>query len=133
MTCHWEELQFMKVVIYSIIYDLTVLVKIYHFLTRNICFPRYHLSTFMSLTHEQNCVGKKKHKHLLDITRALLISSFVPQGFSAKAILTTTTLANITPSFAISNGTPYQCITHPLLTILTFKFLNIHALFYMGY
>src|SRR3954466_104128 len=59
-------------------------------------------------THQQNGTAERKHRHLLDVTRALLLSAYVPKTFWAEAVLTATLLINVTPSSAIGNVTPYS-------------------------
>jgi len=53
---------------------------------------------FCPYTHEQNGVAERKHRHILETVRALLISSHVPRSFWAEAVLTSVNLINITPS-----------------------------------
>src|SRR5438270_6556877 len=59
-------------------------------------------------THQQNGTAERKHRHLLDVTRALLLSANVPKTFWAEAVLTATLLINVTPSSAIGNVTSYS-------------------------
>ena len=61
-------------------------------------------------THQQNGTAERKHRHLLDITRSLLISASVPKSCWAEAILTVALLTNITPSSSITNVTPYSLL-----------------------
>jgi hypothetical protein len=48
--------------------------------------------------HAQNGVVERKHHHLLETARALMISSFVPPHFWADTVSTVTYLINIYPS-----------------------------------
>ncbi|KAK8933736.1 hypothetical protein KSP39_PZI015982 [Platanthera zijinensis] len=59
-------------------------------------------------THEQNGVAERKHRHIIETARALLISASAPHSFWAEAVLTATHLINITPSTSISGATPYE-------------------------
>ncbi|PKU65364.1 Retrovirus-related Pol polyprotein from transposon TNT 1-94 [Dendrobium catenatum] len=61
-------------------------------------------------TPEQNGLSERKHRHLLDITRALLIESGLPHKFWAEATSTANLLINLLPSKAISNKIPAQCL-----------------------
>src|SRR3954467_11599215 len=59
-----------------------------------------------ALTHQQNVTAERKHRHLLDVTRSLLLSASMPKSYWAEAVLTATLLINITPSSAIGHDTP---------------------------
>jgi transposase InsO family protein len=54
--------------------------------------------------HSQNGVAEHKHRRLLETTRALMITSFVPPHFWADANSTVTYLINIQPSSALKVG-----------------------------
>jgi transposase InsO family protein len=45
--------------------------------------------------HAQNGVAERKHRHLLETTRAMMIASSLPPHFWAEAIATSTYLINI--------------------------------------
>src|SRR4051812_16667415 len=59
-------------------------------------------------THQQNGTAERKHCHILEVTRSLLISAFVPKTYWAEAVMTAALLINITPSSATTDASPYS-------------------------
>ncbi|GKV50192.1 hypothetical protein SLEP1_g56905 [Rubroshorea leprosula] len=59
-------------------------------------------------TSEQNGRAERKHRHILDSVRALLISSSCPERFWGEAALTTAYLINRIPSSVLNNQSPYE-------------------------
>lgn len=59
-------------------------------------------------TSQQNGRAERKHRHLLDTSRALLISSGCPESFWGEAALTAAYTINRVPSPIINNLTPYE-------------------------
>ena len=61
-------------------------------------------------------VAQRKHRHILETARALLISSSIPHNFWAEVILTSVNLINITP-YVLADKTPHECLSLFLPTI----------------
>jgi hypothetical protein len=58
--------------------------------------------------HAQNGVVERKHHHLLETTRALMIISSVPPHFWAEDVSTPTYLINIQPPLVLQGGIPFE-------------------------
>lgn len=63
-------------------------------------------------TPNQNGVYERKHRHLLEVTRCLLINSSVPKSYWPEALLTSCYLINRMPNSALQHGIPYS-VLHP--------------------
>jgi hypothetical protein len=58
--------------------------------------------------HAQNDVAERKHRHLLETTRAMMIASSLLPYFWAEVISTSVYLINIQPSAALQGGIPLE-------------------------
>ena len=58
--------------------------------------------------HAQNGVAERKHRHLLEIARAMMISASLPPHFWVETVSTATYLINIQPSSALQGGIPLE-------------------------
>jgi hypothetical protein len=59
-------------------------------------------------TPEQNCVAERKHRHIVETARSLLLSASVPGEFWREAVLTTVSLINTIPSSHSSGLSPFE-------------------------
>ena len=59
-------------------------------------------------TSQQNGRAERKHKHILEIVRSLLIFASCPERFWGEAALTAVYAINRIPSIVINNKSPYK-------------------------
>jgi hypothetical protein len=59
-------------------------------------------------TLEQNGVAERKHRHIVETARSLLLSAFVPSDFCGEAALTAVSLINTIPSSYSSSLSSFE-------------------------
>ncbi|PKU80445.1 Retrovirus-related Pol polyprotein from transposon TNT 1-94 [Dendrobium catenatum] len=59
-------------------------------------------------TPEQNGLAERKHRHIIETTRALLLTASLPHSYWAEAVTTAVYLINRLPSLTIHNQTPLE-------------------------
>ncbi|CAB79159.1 LTR retrotransposon like protein [Arabidopsis thaliana] len=84
--------------------------------TEFLCMREYFLHK--GIAHETSCVGtphqngrvERKHRHILNIARALRFQSYLPIQFWGECILSAAYLINRTPSMLLQGKSPYEML-----------------------
>ena len=69
-------------------------------------------------TPEQNGVAERKNRHLLEVTRCLMLQMNVPKFLWSDAVMTATYLINRMPSRVLNYKTTLECLTGNMSYIL---------------
>ena len=64
----------------------------------------------MVKTPQQNGVAERKHRHLLDIARAIRFQAGSPKNFWGECILSTTRLINLLPMENLHRKSPFEVL-----------------------
>lgn len=59
-------------------------------------------------TSQQNGVAERKHRHILEVTRAIRFQTEIPIKFWGHCVLAAVYLINRIPSIVINNQSPYE-------------------------
>jgi len=70
--------------------------------------------------------AEQNYRHILDITRALLVSTYTPHYLWTKFFFIVVLLINITLSYLLDNTSPYSCLFNS-----QFDYLSLHTFNYV--
>ncbi|KAL0386160.1 UNVERIFIED_CONTAM: Copia protein [Sesamum radiatum] len=72
-------------------------------------------------TPQQNGVVERKHRHLLQVARALMFESYLPRHFWGESILTATHIINRLPSVTLGWKSPFELLYNIAPSYATMK------------
>lgn len=61
-------------------------------------------------TEQQNGVAKRKHRHILEMTRSFLFAASMPAYFWLEAVSTVVCIINRLPTKVLHNKTPFEIL-----------------------
>lgn len=84
--------------------------------TEFMCMRRYFAA--QGIAHQTSCIGtpqqngrvERKHRHILNVARALRFQAQLPVEFWGECVLTARFLINRTPSMLLKGKTPYEML-----------------------
>ncbi|KAK1685696.1 hypothetical protein QYE76_046544 [Lolium multiflorum] len=88
-------------------------------------------SGFLSWRPCPNGVAERKHRHLLEMARAMMIVVSLPPHFWAEAVSIFTYLINLQPSTALQGGIPLERLTGRAPDYSTLRLFGCVAMFFL--
>ena len=80
-------------------------------------------------TPQQNGIAERKHKHLLEVARALMFQANLPPRFWGESVLTGVYLINRFPTPLLQNRSPFEVLYKRKPTYTHLRVLAVFAMF----